>query len=306
MNAIATVRLFSNSRDVPMDKSGIVCLAEALRRSLRRHAVFHRGPSLHSASRSFGIPGALFYLVLGTSHALAQAQATTDPAAAAPARVEVTVTYQGAVPLSSVADSSGRKRPLFTVDRKTQGLAGAIVYLIPEKIEKELSAAEAAQLPPVVIDQRDEQFTPHVAIARPGQAVEFRNSDLGNHNVQAQAFVPANQFNVFTPVGDPYQHRFATDPRFRPILLSCGIHPWMRAWIYVLPHPWHALSDQRGRAILDHVPPGRHQLVVQQPDAGLRRTSELTVDRGQSLALAIELSAPAASPKKDSSKTERP
>ena len=35
-------------------------------------------------------------------------------------------------------------------------------------------------------------------------------------------------------------------------------HGWMRAWIYVVPHPWFAVSDEKGAFRIAAIPPGDH------------------------------------------------
>ena len=51
------------------------------------------------------------------------------------------------------------------------------------------------------------------------------------------------------------------------------VHPWMGAWIAVLPHPWFAVSGADGRYAIDAVPPGRHELVLRHPRLGEQRTA---------------------------------
>ena len=39
-------------------------------------------------------------------------------------------------------------------------------------------------------------------------------------------------------------------------------HPWERAWIYVSPHPYIAITDANGAFKIDAIPPGRYVLRV--------------------------------------------
>ncbi|MGH9313148.1 MAG: carboxypeptidase regulatory-like domain-containing protein, partial [Vicinamibacterales bacterium] len=54
-------------------------------------------------------------------------------------------------------------------------------------------------------------------------------------------------------------------------VLSCDIHPWMVAWVYVFDRQTFAVTDVRGRFRLENVPPGRYRLGVRQPAGRLSR-----------------------------------
>jgi plastocyanin len=200
------------------------------------------------------------------------------------------VTYDGDVPESAIPDNAGRQLPLLTVHRKSHGLRGAIVYLIGT-FPAPSQDSESKPLEPVLIDQQDETFTPHVVALRDGQAIKFKNSDGGNHNVRSATLDPRNEFNVFTGAGTNYQHVLHADPKQRPIRIGCDLHRWMSAWIYVFDHPYFAVTDEQGKFEIKDVPPGTYKLVVRQPDGGLLYEQESTVVAGQPAAVSVRFSA---------------
>ena len=104
--------------------------------------------------------------------------------------MEGVVTFRGDVPLARVADESGQHRVLLQVDRKTQGLRYAVVYVKTVGAREEGQHAVPADVrlqEPVVIDQRAYTFVPHLLAVQSGQPVRFTNSDPANHNVRAIA-----------------------------------------------------------------------------------------------------------------------
>jgi plastocyanin len=191
-----------------------------------------------------------------------------DKSAEVRGRIAGTVTYDGEVPLQPIADNAGRQPPLLAVHRKSRGLQDAVVYLVG-KFPPSPPPDEAKPAEPVLIDQQDETFTPHVVALRDGQAIRFKNSDGGNHNVRSATLDPRNEFNVFTGAGTNYQHVLHADPKQRPIRIGCDLHRWMSAWIYVFDHPYFAVTDEFGKFEIRDVPPGTYKLVVRQPDGGL-------------------------------------
>lgn len=192
------------------------------------------------------------------------------------------VTYEGDVPKFRIADNAGHRRDLIEVDRKTHGLQYVLVYVVVDGEGSGTARGEAAPPEPAVVDQKDHAFVPHLLAVRSGQTVRFTNSDPANHNVRALSFNEKNDFNVITGIGKAYEQRFFVDPKNRPIILSCDIHPWMRGWIYVLDHPYYAVTDARGRFQIEGVPPGTYRLTMFQPDGGYQHAEQVDVRAGKS------------------------
>lgn len=59
----------------------------------------------------------------------------------------------------------------------------------------------------------------------------------------------------------------ATLPAFKvaevvPIRMQCEVHPWMKAWLLVLDHPYAAVTTPDGRFQINWLPEGDHELWV--------------------------------------------
>src|SRR5208337_1346096 len=127
---------------------------------------------------------------------------------------------------------------------------------------------------------------PHVLAVNAGQQVEFLTNDVANHGVSAASFEAENRFNISTPPGGSYKHRFAALKR--PVVIGCPIHAAMSAWIYVFDHPYHTVTDETGSFHLPPVPPGCYTLRVRHPDGGMDRSQELIVRPATPVQLRIE------------------
>jgi plastocyanin len=156
------------------------------------------------------------------------------------------------------------------VDAKSRGLRDVVVML--EDAERQPAIKDAK---PILMDQRDMIFIPHVIAVQAGQAVVFGNNDLSNHSVMAVSPVPVDQFNIFVLPDKPIKHTFTAQKA--PVLIGCSLHAWMRAWIYVVPHPWFAVTGDQGRFTIANVPPGNYTLWLRHADTSTQYRHKLEV-----------------------------
>jgi plastocyanin len=198
-------------------------------------------------------------------------------------RIEGVVNYDGRLPTPIPVGEAATFRQLIEVDPKTNGLKDAVVWLeeVPEPTAHQKVADE-----PVIMDQQNFFFVPHVLAVKSGQAVEFRNSDLANHGVTASSLEPRNQFNVMIPHSGHFTHHFVTSKH--PVALGCPIHVSMAGWIFVFDHPFHAVTDSLGRFTLPPVPAGRYTLRVHHPDGGLRKSQRVVIESDKPVRLRID------------------
>lgn len=166
------------------------------------------------------------------------------------------------------------------VDAKTKGLRHVSVFV--ETGPK----AKPREPGPVVVDQRDMLFLPRVVAVQEGVKVRFENNDLVNHAVQSFSTLPENVFNVTTPQGQPFEFAFAAQKA--PVTIGCPIHGWMRAYVFVHPHPHFAVTGPDGRYRIEGLPPGEHFVVFRHPDTGLSERRTVTVAPGRDAPLDVE------------------
>jgi plastocyanin len=165
------------------------------------------------------------------------------------------------------------------VDPKTKGLRFVVAVLEDAPAQPKVEKAK-----PVIVDQREMVFVPRVVAVQHGQAVRFENNDNCNHSVMATSTKEANQFNLFVTT-KPYEHVF--EPQKHPVQIGCSLHPWMRAWVFVVPHPWFAVSDTEGKFKIDEVPAGKYTLWLRHPDTGLQERRTLAIEAGQKVEVQV-------------------
>ena len=132
---------------------------------------------------------------------------------------------------------------------------------------------------PVLLDQKGCNYVPHVHGAQVGQRVEILNSDPTLHNVHA---IPAanQEFNTGQPLpGMKHTHQFSTREVMVPF--KCDVHPWMRAYIGVLDHPYFAVTGPDGAFSLKGLPPGTYTIEAWHETLGTE-TQSVTIGERES------------------------
>lgn len=142
-------------------------------------------------------------------------------------------------------------------------------------------AAPAASPPPVTLDQLHCRYVPHVVALRTGQTLHVTTSDPTLHNVHG-ACTENDPFNfALVSPGESKDLTFAKPERF-PV--RCDVHPWMRAYVQVFPHPYFAVTGPDGTFEIGNVPAGSYTLVAWQERYGELR-KQITITEGQTLQL---------------------
>jgi plastocyanin len=113
---------------------------------------------------------------------------------------------------------------------------------------------------PVVLDQKGCRYIPHVLGIMAGQPLKITNTDTADHNIhdmpsKNQAF---NQSQM--PTDKPITKTFSNAEMMIPV--QCNQHPWMRAYINVMSHPYFAVSAPDGSFEIKNLPPGEYTIVA--------------------------------------------
>lgn len=127
----------------------------------------------------------------------------------------------------------------------------------------------------VVLDQVGCQYTPHVVGIQVNQKFQVKNSDPTAHNINVQPKQGNPSWNVSqAPSTPPIEKTFARAETIIPV--KCNQHPWMKAYVNVLKHPFFAISSGDGTFTIKDVPPGKYTVVAWHEKFG-EQTMEVTV-----------------------------
>ena len=142
----------------------------------------------------------------------------------------------------------------------------------------------------VLLDQHDCEYSPHVFGIRPGQPLEVRNGDHLLHNVNARGSGAGlsrgpNAFNVAMPLQGLKVVRSFGEPQVA-VMITCDVHPWMRAYAGVVPHPFFAVTGPGGAFTLTGLPAGSYTVEAWHERLG-RTTALVQVAEGASAQAAL-------------------
>jgi hypothetical protein len=117
------------------------------------------------------------------------------------------------------------------------------------------------------------QLVPHVLGMQLQQTLKIANDDATTHNTH---FIPKinPDWNQSQVSGSTLTHKFAA--RELDIPLKCNQHPWEKAYIYVLEHPFFSVSARNGAYEISGLPPGQYTVVAWHEKFGEQR-AEVTV-----------------------------
>lgn len=157
---------------------------------------------------------------------------------------------------------------------------GAVIYLVSSSLLEETKPPRK----PVVLDQINLTFVPHILPVVAGTTVVFPNSDEVRHNVFSSS--RAKRFNLGSyPQG---ASRSVTFDKLGEVALLCNVHAEMSAYVVVLETPYFAVTDRRGNFTIENVAPG--QYTVRTWHERLKPvTAEITVKDDETASLELRL-----------------
>ena len=112
---------------------------------------------------------------------------------------------------------------------------------------------------PAELDQVGCAYSPRVLGLMVGQPLRVLNSDRLLHNVHMTPKVN-EEFNKAMPPRVrkmPVPGKVFSQPEVM-VPFKCDVHPWMKAYIGVLPHPFFGVSAADGSFTIEDVPPGKY------------------------------------------------
>jgi Carboxypeptidase regulatory-like domain len=134
------------------------------------------------------------------------------------------------------------------------GVENTVVFL------KTIAAGKAMDIPQPrrFLNQKYCRYEPHILVVPENTALQMESSDATLHTIHMDG---AASYNLPFPFPNQIISRDMSTPGL--VNLRCnGGHTWMNAEMFVVKHPYYAVTDESGRFTLKDVPPGQYQLIA--------------------------------------------
>lgn len=185
----------------------------------------------------------------------------------------------------------GRSLTVPTVETRSGGVEGAVVWLVGVGVGKALPDVRRAEL---ALDGC--RLQPHIVAAVAGGALNVHGVDVLDSRLRftrveggAGDDAPGTVLlRVTTTDGGQVvpSERVVAAPG--TVEVRGELQPWLRAWVLAFDHPYFATTDAAGGFVLDGVPPGTYHLVAWHDRLG-RAEQTVTVAPGQGVGVRVQL-----------------
>jgi len=159
------------------------------------------------------------------------------------------------------------------VDSGNKGIKNVIVYVYTGRGGSDLPEIEPKDEVHVLANKNC-RFEPRVIVAQTGDTLRITNPDPIGHNANLNFFRNDAQ-NLMIPVGQQKDVKLEeAEPTAIPV--DCNIHPWMRAYVVVLEHPFADVSGDDGSITIEGLPAGEELTFRVYHETG--RIDEVSID----------------------------
>ena len=150
-------------------------------------------------------------------------------------------------------------------------IANVVVYIT------EIKAGKAVPAEAITLTNLKCAFVPHVAVGFKGNLFTAKNDDPVLHQFDIHAAIGgAEIFSV--SLHEKGSSVTKTLRKTGLMELSCYVHPWQRAYVYIFDHPYATITDEEGKFVLKDVPPGTYAIRVWHEALGVDEIKDVKVE----------------------------
>lgn len=140
---------------------------------------------------------------------------------------------------------------------QNRGIQGAIVSL---NWENEVTTTDDTPPSPIHLQSRGCRFHPRIQATQLGNYLILNSGDEVTHNPHGWWNNTKTLFNItLLNQNQKFKRKLRWEGTYR---VECDTHTWMKSYILVFKHPFHAVTGEDGTFHLQNVPSGNHTLRV--------------------------------------------
>jgi polysaccharide lyase family 4-like protein len=183
----------------------------------------------------------------------------------------VTIPKDPTITLTSETAYCGNSLPAERYLIKERKVENAVVYLVG------IERGKAVPDKPVIVTNTKCRFEPHVAVGFKGNRFIARNDDPVLHQFDMHAAIDGAEIYSVS-LHEKGASATKTLPKTGLMELSCYVHPWQRAYVYIFDHPYATVTDENGAFVMKEVPPGTYTVAVWHESLGINEIKDVKVE----------------------------
>lgn len=139
------------------------------------------------------------------------------------------------------------------VNAQDGGLQNVVLYVYTGRGGSKIAAQKAPGATHVLANDKC-RFEPRIVAMQAGDTLQITNPDAVGHNANLNFFANPAQNITIPPGAEKLVKIEKPEPAVIPV--DCNIHPWMRAYVVALDHPFVGISDDSGVIEIEGLPAG--------------------------------------------------
>jgi plastocyanin len=139
------------------------------------------------------------------------------------------------------------------VDAASQGIQNVVLYVFTGRGGSKLPPQAPTNATHELANDKC-RFEPRIVVLQAGDSLKITNPDAVGHNANLNFFVNPAQNITIPPGAEKVVKVQKAEPA--PIPVDCNIHPWMRAYVISLDHPFVSVSNNDGEIEIKGLPAG--------------------------------------------------
>ena len=193
-----------------------------------------------------------------------------------------TVPKDAPLTLSSETEYCGKTLPseryLISADRKTRNVVVSLTGI---------KSGKAIPTDAVTVTNMQCTFVPHVSVGFKGNKLIMKNDDPIFHTFDIHASLNGKElFHVgLHEKGSSVTKTLAKTGLME---LTCYVHPWQLAYVFIFDHPYAVVTDEKGEFVIKDVPPGIYTLEAWHEALGIKKIPDVKVESGKTSTIKLE------------------
>ena len=184
--------------------------------------------------------------------------------------------------LSSEIEYCGKTLPseryLISADRKIRNVVVSLTGV---------QSGKAIPTDAVTVTNLKCTFVPHVSVGFKGNKLVMKNDDSVFHTFDIHASLNKKElFHVgLHEKSSKVTKTLATTGLME---LSCYVHPWQLAYVYIFDHPYAVVTDEKGEFVIKDIPPGTYTVEAWHEVMGIIKIPDVKVESKKTSTIKLE------------------